>query len=41
MYRLIINGKLSNKVFNTKDELLKELSKLNQVEIYSINWVKV
>ena len=41
MYKLIINGKLSNKVFNNKDELLKELSKLNQVEIYSINWVEV
>lgn len=41
MYKLIINGKLDTKTFKTKDELIKELSRLNQITVYSINWVEV
>lgn len=41
MYKLIINGKLDTKTFATKDELIKELSRLEQLKVYSLNWVKV
>ena len=38
-YRLIINGKLQDKVLNSLDEVIKELNELNQLIVYSINWV--
>lgn len=38
-YRLIINGKLQDKVLNNLDEVIKELNELNQLIVYSVNWV--
>ena len=41
MYKLILNGKLDTKTLKTKDEIIKELTNLDQTKIVSVNWVKV
>ena len=39
MYKLIINGKLDDKIIKTKDELLKELANLDQTKVLTASWV--
>lgn len=41
MYKLILNGKLDTKTLKNKDEIIKELSNLDQEKVFSVNWVKV
>lgn len=41
MYKLILNGKLDTKTLNSLDEVLLELSRLNQEQVFSVNWVKI
>lgn len=41
MYKLIINGYLDTKVLYSLDELLQELSNLQQEQVFSLNWVMV
>lgn len=41
MYKLIINGKMKNKILPNKDAVIMELSNLNQLKVYSVTYVKV
>lgn len=41
MYKLIINGKLCNKQFESKEEVIVFISTINQVKVFSLNLVEV
>ena len=39
MYKLILNGKLDDKIIKNKDELLKELANLDRTKVLTASWV--
>lgn len=40
-YKLIVNGKMQPKELKTLDEVVAEMSELNQIKAYTVTYVKV